>query len=132
MEGLWLSDFRAKLLSLEEFPTGIQFHHNPSYMTALKAGLERPYNFHMCWTQTKADKLKNFADINMWYTSSKCSLDQMLRARGPLKSILSNVFKSQKSKLPEKVFDLCCVRPDPQKKWTIPSSKVKGPKFLTI
>jgi hypothetical protein len=132
MEGLWLSDFRAKLLSLEEFPTGIQFHHNPEYMKSLKAGFEKPYNFHMCWTQTKADKLKNFGDINMWYTSSKCSLKEMLRAKGPLKTLLSSFTKSKKNQVPQAVARMCCILPDPQKKWTIPSNKRKGPSFLTI
>ena len=53
---------------------GIQYHHNPEYMTAVKRGEEVPYNFHMCWTQTRADKLKNFNAVNMWYLNSRCRL----------------------------------------------------------
>jgi hypothetical protein len=132
-EGLWLTDFRSKLLSLEDFPTGIQFHHNPEYMKAMKAGLERPYNFHMCWTQTKQDKLKNFRSTNMWYAKDQCSLKEMLRARGPLKSLLMNVPKSKKSRIPHEVGALCCSIPDPKSKWVIPSNKKPpAPAFLTI
>jgi hypothetical protein len=73
-EGLMLTHFHAKILSLEEFPTGIQYHHNPDFMRAMKSGEETPYNFHMCWTQTKADKLKNFQEINHWFMQSRCEI----------------------------------------------------------
>jgi hypothetical protein len=35
-----------------------QFHHNKALMEQIRVGSYVPYTFHMCWTQTKADKLK--------------------------------------------------------------------------
>lgn len=35
-----------------------QFHHNKALMEQIRVGSYVPYTFHMCWTQTKADKLQ--------------------------------------------------------------------------
>lgn len=32
-----------------------------------------PYTFHMCWTQTKADKVKNIKDATIFYLSEACN-----------------------------------------------------------
>lgn len=47
IEGLSITAKHAKLLSLEEFPTGIMYHHNRPYMKQLSARKVSPYNFHM-------------------------------------------------------------------------------------
>jgi hypothetical protein len=60
LEGLDLTQIRPKLLPLTAFATGVMFHHNKTFMDGIAAGTEKPYNFHMCWTANKADKLTNF------------------------------------------------------------------------
>lgn len=36
----------------------LQFHHRKELMEQIRTGEYVPYTFHMCWTQTKADKLQ--------------------------------------------------------------------------
>ena len=47
IEGLGLSYQDTKLLSLEDFPTGIKYHHDKKYMSRLSRHVIEPYNFHM-------------------------------------------------------------------------------------
>lgn len=60
LEGLDLTQIHPKLLPLTKFATGVMFHHNKTFMEGIAAGTETPYNFHMCWTANKGDKLTNF------------------------------------------------------------------------
>lgn len=47
VEGLSISHRHTKILSLEEFPTGILYHHNREYMKKLRNKEIHPYGFHM-------------------------------------------------------------------------------------
>lgn len=47
IEGLALNFEHVKLISLEDFPTGIMYHHHRSYMQQLRRKEVSPYNFHM-------------------------------------------------------------------------------------
>ena len=47
LEGLGISYPYVKLLDLDNFPTGIQYHHNKKYMAKLMSHEYLPYNFHM-------------------------------------------------------------------------------------
>jgi hypothetical protein len=67
MESMDLSGLIPVLLRSKEFPNGDAFHHNLPYMTSLLSGKEDPYNFHMCWTANKTDKIANFKSVDMWY-----------------------------------------------------------------
>ena len=140
-EGLWLTNFRSKLLPLQKFPTGIQFHHNPAYMTDMKRGIEQPYNFHMCWTQTKDDKLENFKSVNMWYLKPQCNEKDMRKPGGKFKKYFKSVRKQDSANMIEnnelriwsaRVQNMCCLEPDLEKLWTIPSNRKKGPSYITI
>eukprot|EP01035_Chromulina_nebulosa_P026050 gene26050-34049_t len=73
MEGLGLNYTQVKLLSLDDFPTGITYHHNKKFMKKFFDHQVSPYNFHMCWTQGKQDKLVNFKKSLMWYVTETCS-----------------------------------------------------------
>lgn len=42
-------------------------------MAKIKDRSYLPYTFHMCWTQTKEDKLKNMIDANLWYLTEACN-----------------------------------------------------------
>eukprot|EP00981_Chlorochromonas_danica_P009531 scaffold2721_cov181-Ochromonas_danica.AAC.9 len=81
IEGLALSFDKIKLLPLEEFPTGIMYHHDRKYMKLLRQHDPsiHPYNFHMCWTQGKPDKLIYLRKAAMWYLTEECSpLDALI------------------------------------------------------
>ena len=41
-------------------------------MRAIKEGYEKPYNFHMCWTSNKHDKIRYFKNVDMWYVNEQC------------------------------------------------------------
>jgi hypothetical protein len=56
-------------------------------MEQIRTGDYMPYTFHMCWTQTKADKLKNIKDAKLWHLTNTCSdFDQIngMREQGHL------------------------------------------------
>ena len=136
-EGLWLTNFHSKLLSLEEFPTGIQYHHNPEFMKAFKRGDENPYNFHMCWTQTKADKLRNFKATNMWYVKGSCDIKEIRKPGGSFKKLINLIMKEKRYSPGvtwNKMSNFCCLVPNNRSSWTIPSNKKagSGPPFLVI
>jgi len=140
-EGLWLTNFRLKVLSLQKFPTGIQFHHNPTYMADVKKGVERPYNFHMCWTQTKGEKLINLRSVNMWYLQSHCNEWDIRKRDGILGKYFGSVGKessmerkdeNKAREWSEQFRGICCLQPNSNKLWTIPSNRKKGPSFITI
>lgn len=84
LEGLDLTRIHPKLLSLTDFATGVMFHHNKTFMAGIRAGTERPYNFHMCWTANKGDKLKNFKNVSMWYLSEKAQIRALRPPAGAL------------------------------------------------
>lgn len=61
--------FQTLLAFLHE---GDQFHHHKDYMSELRRGLVSPFNFHMCWTKNKGEKIANFKSIDMWYLNETC------------------------------------------------------------
>ena len=65
-ENIDLAGVHPKLLEIKEFPTGVMHHHDKKYMADIKAGVVKPYNFHMCWTAGKADKIVYFKEVDMW------------------------------------------------------------------
>lgn len=46
-EGLGLNLQNVKILSIEDFPTGYLYHHDPKYMDLFYSKKVSPYNFHM-------------------------------------------------------------------------------------
>lgn len=73
VEGISVSHQHAKIMNYEDFPNGYQFHHERGYMKKFKAHQIEPYNFHMCWTQGKPDKLKYMREVDIWYLQEICS-----------------------------------------------------------
>ena len=82
VEGLALGHRHAVLMPMEAFPTGIMYHHDRGYMKRLRQGKVQPYNFHMCWTQGKPDKLMYLRKALMWYLSELCSPLEALEPGG--------------------------------------------------
>lgn len=90
--------FKPRILSLYDFPNGRVYHHDRPYMMSLRDGNEQPYNFHMCWTKNKTQKITNFKRVSMWYLREE---------RCPLLGALS---RSGEHPLP--LFESgCCVSP---------------------
>ncbi len=88
METMDLFNVTAKILSVDDFPTGVKYHHDKSYMQQLRKGLIKPYNFHMCWTSNKQDKVRYFKETAMWYISNQCA------AEGSVTTPNGDVFRS--------------------------------------
>jgi hypothetical protein len=79
-EALDLCGLSPKLLDINEFPTGVKYHRDRPFMIGIKEGYERPYNFHMCWTLNKANKVEYFKKVAMWYITEQCEDPEALRA----------------------------------------------------
>ena len=75
IEAVDLARLRTRFLSLDDFPSGIKYHHDGPYMLLFKQGYIKPYIFHMCWTLNKATKIENFKNINMWYVKNNTNTD---------------------------------------------------------
>lgn len=73
VEGLGIGIANSTILPIELFPTGYLYHHDEAYMSKFRNKLIKPYNFHMCWTLKKDDKLKNLKESKMWYLQDFCS-----------------------------------------------------------
>lgn len=58
---------RVLVLDLKDFPSGFMFHHNKDYIESLKSYESIPFVFHMCWTDSRVDKIKYFKEIGLWY-----------------------------------------------------------------
>ena len=82
MEGLDLMGIHPKILSLRDFSTGVVFHHNATLMQGIATGTERPYNFHMCWTANKWDKLKYFKSVGMWFLKKDVDVKDLRPPQG--------------------------------------------------
>jgi len=55
------------VLDLKDFPSGYMFHHDKPYIAQLKEYATIPYVFHMCWTDSRVDKVKYFKELGMWF-----------------------------------------------------------------
>ena len=103
-EGIGLSHKHVKILSTDLFPNGYQYHHERSYMKKLREKQVDPYNFHMCWTQGKKDKLLYLNKSKMWYLTSECSVEGALTSSGSLfKSFETNGVSGWSN-----LFSTCC------------------------
>ena len=70
IEAMDLARLRTKFLSLDDFPSGIKYHHDGPYMLLFKQGYIKPYIFHMCWTIDKQTKIENFKKVDLWFVKN--------------------------------------------------------------
>jgi len=108
IEGFAMSASRSKLLSLEEFPTGILYHHDLGYMKKLADHEVHPYNYHMCWTEGKPEKLIYLRNVKMWYLSETCSVHDNLRPDGKIFESVSDKVIHNNDIRWEHLSSLCC------------------------
>jgi hypothetical protein len=62
---------RTLFMNITDLPNGHIYHHDKPYMKKILARTVHPYNFHMCWTQGKVDKLKYMKLSGMWYLNNQ-------------------------------------------------------------
>ena len=110
---------RTKLLLLQDFPNGLYYHHNKSYMVDFLVNKKhKPYNFHMCWTQRKADKVNYLKKTLMWYLNDEIATLDYLGAKKGVKSVISPFHskpqsaKKGKANWEQKLSNLVCKRSD--------------------
>eukprot|EP01039_Chlorochromonas_danica_P003698 gene3698-4046_t len=54
------------ILDQEEYPSGYAFHHNLGFIQEMKAGEKHPKVFHMCWTESRKQKVTYFQQLGLW------------------------------------------------------------------
>jgi hypothetical protein len=84
METMDLSEQHSHqlFLNLEDFPSGVKFHHDKAFMAKVTSKRHVPYIFHMCWTANKQQKLENFRLSKMWYLKDKCEIKELVPPYG--------------------------------------------------
>jgi hypothetical protein len=84
METMDLSDQPSHqlFLNLEDFPSGVKYHHDKPFMTKVMSKAHVPYIFHMCWTANKQQKLENFKGSKMWYVKDQCKVSELVPPYG--------------------------------------------------
>jgi hypothetical protein len=103
LESLDMVKFHFKILPLSNFPSGIMLHHNETYMTGIKNGDEKPYIFHMCWTQGKKDKLKYLKKVGMWHLDKNVSLNELR----PPSGFFYMIYRTPKKKSVDILNEIC-------------------------
>ena len=58
----------------------MKYHRDRPFMIGIKEGYETPYNFHMCWTLNKDNKVEYFKKVSMWFIERECEDPDKLRA----------------------------------------------------
>ena len=72
LESMTNFGIRTYFLDIEDFPNGYLYHHNKPYMKRFQERMvPQAFNFHMCWTQGKKDKLKYMKLTGLWYLSEE-------------------------------------------------------------
>jgi hypothetical protein len=79
LESMTNFGIRSLFLNITDFPNGYLYHHGKGYMDKFNSRAVKPYNFHMCWTQGKKDKLKYLKKSGMWYV--KPGIERLLMLR---------------------------------------------------
>eukprot|EP00605_Chrysophyceae_sp_TOSAG23-4_P002531 GSChrysophyteH1.ASY1.ANO1.2796.1 assembled CDS len=133
-----LAGLAPYLLDIDDFPTGVKYHRDRPYMKGIAEGWQHPFNFHMCWTLNKKNKIDYFQNVRMWYINGNstnvdgdgggnsdqgdaCALAASYRA--PHGSLYQYIVKEKKQKQKQKqkqikggqkdmgLLDKCCRAP---------------------
>lgn len=94
-EAVHLAGIDVLVLDLDDFPSGIQYHHNKGFMKKIREKSIVPYLFHMCWTDNRVDKVRYFKIMDMWYlpetkqctdSASMLEMANLMREKNPSRS----------------------------------------------
>jgi hypothetical protein len=69
-----LVGLQVSVLSQEDFPSGIVFHHDKAYIERMQKHLVSPTVFHMCWTTSREEKVMPFAPLCSFLLSARAVL----------------------------------------------------------
>lgn len=106
MEGMDSVNLTALVLDIDDFPTGMKYHHDKPYMKKLARKEIHPYGFHMCWTLNKGQKLEYLRLTKMWYLTEMCTLPNLKHPKGFVyKQISQTRDRSQQHRI---FTDTCC------------------------
>ena len=107
MENMDFANVTLKILDIDDFPTGVKYHHDKPYMRRLAEGKVKPYNFHMCWTSNKGQKVEYFKNTKMWYLQDQCENSGVM----PHHTIFQNVVgtrRTDKEQQWKELSSACC------------------------
>jgi hypothetical protein len=66
-EGLDLYGLRFTVLDMKRFPSGYHYHHEINYMATVRNFTALPNVFHMCWTESRKQKVQFLQELGMWF-----------------------------------------------------------------
>lgn len=120
-EAIDLFGLRFAVLDLTLFPSGFHYHHEKKYMASLRAFETRPNVFHMCWTESRKQKVEYLTGLGMWFlptentTAALLAADATLNPNGPFTYNKCGTVEGLKTSLENgdrDVIEHCCIRGD--------------------
>lgn len=109
-EAIDLFGLRFAVLDMKNFPSGFHYHHEKKYMESLRAFETRPDVFHMCWTESRVQKVDFLTKLGMWFLPTDNTTD--LYAHCGTVLALKTSLASGSVVAGNKVYDRCCQRGD--------------------
>lgn len=112
-EAIDLFGLRFAVLDLKLFPSGFHYHHEKKYMASFRAFDTRPNVFHMCWTESRKQKVEYLSGLGLWFlpnettpaeNNEKYRYDECGTVAG-LKDTLSR-------SIGRNLLERCCIRGD--------------------
>ena len=73
---------RVQILPKRDFPSGKMYHHQRPYMLEIRSGAVVPFVFHMCWTESRRQKVEYLKLENMWFVPARCELSERAASQG--------------------------------------------------
>lgn len=81
-ESIDLFGLRVAVLDLKLFPSGFHYHHEKKYMASLRAFETKPNVFHMCWTESRTQKVEYLIGLGMWFLPTENSTKALMASTG--------------------------------------------------
>lgn len=114
-ESLDLRGLSFAVLPMKELPSGYLYHHEPEFMSAMNESMStQPAAFHMCWTESREQKILFFKALGLWFLSAdnsgkkdKCSSKEDIMTMAA-DSNSGSSGSSSSSSSSDRVLDGCC------------------------
>jgi hypothetical protein len=111
-EAIDLFGLRFAVLDLTLFPSGFHYHHEKKYMASVRNFDTRPNVFHMCWTESRKQKVEYLTELGMWFLPTENTTSN---SHGPATYGTCGTVSAIKATLERgdtELIDHCCLRGD--------------------
>lgn len=120
-EAIDLFGLRFAVLDLKLFPSGFHYHHEKKYMASLRAFETRPNVFHMCWTESRKQKVEYLSGLGLWLLPNQNTTMSSDGKHSFVKCGTVDGLKVTLSSDAQDILTNCCMRGD---YWTQRDSKL--------